>query len=93
MSMSATMPAGAVPGPAKNAGRCVAGWAAGGIAINLLVKVLCMLATVIGLLFLASILMTLIWRGVGGPVAHGVHHHHPAARLEWRPAQCDRRHA
>jgi phosphate transport system permease protein len=65
MSMSAAMRTGAVPGPAKNEA------AASRLGrrrhrINLLVKILCMLATVIGLLFLASILMTLIWRGIAG---------------------------
>jgi phosphate transport system permease protein len=34
--------------------------------VNLLVKVLCVLATVIGLALLASILFTLLWRGLGG---------------------------
>jgi phosphate transport system permease protein len=34
--------------------------------INLLVETLCVAATVIGLLLLASILFTLLWRGVGG---------------------------
>ncbi|MDR3534467.1 MAG: phosphate ABC transporter permease PstA [Rhodopila sp.] len=33
---------------------------------NAIVKVLCVLATIIGLAFLASILFTLLWRGVGG---------------------------
>jgi phosphate transport system permease protein len=35
-------------------------------SINLLVKVLCVTATAIGLLLLASILFTLLWRGLGG---------------------------
>ena len=34
--------------------------------VNTLVKVLCVAATVIGLLLLASILATLLWRGLGG---------------------------
>jgi phosphate transport system permease protein len=34
--------------------------------VNLLVKALCVLATIIGLVLLASILFTLLWRGVGG---------------------------
>jgi phosphate transport system permease protein len=34
--------------------------------VNLLVKTLCVLATIIGLVLLASILFTLLWRGVGG---------------------------
>jgi phosphate transport system permease protein len=33
---------------------------------NLIVKALCVLATVIGLALLASILATLVWRGIGG---------------------------
>ncbi|MEA2739602.1 MAG: phosphate transport system permease protein [Acetobacteraceae bacterium] len=35
-------------------------------AINTLVRVLCVLATIIGLAFLASILFTLLYRGLGG---------------------------
>jgi phosphate transport system permease protein len=34
--------------------------------VNTLIKLCCILATVIGLAFLASILFTLLWRGVGG---------------------------
>jgi phosphate transport system permease protein len=34
--------------------------------VNWIIKVLCVVATVIGLLFLASILATLIWRGAAG---------------------------
>jgi phosphate transport system permease protein len=34
--------------------------------VNLLVKMLCILATIIGLVLLASILFTLLWRGLGG---------------------------
>ena len=34
--------------------------------VNVLVKVLCIGATVLGLLLLASILFTLVWRGAGG---------------------------
>lgn len=34
--------------------------------INLLVEALCVVATMVGLLFLASILFTLLWRGIGG---------------------------
>jgi len=33
---------------------------------NLLVKMFCILATIIGLILLASILFTLLWRGLGG---------------------------
>ncbi len=34
--------------------------------VNLVVEVLCVVATVVGLVFLASILLTLIWRGAAG---------------------------
>jgi len=34
--------------------------------VDLLVRTLCLLATFVGLAFLASILFTLLWRGVGG---------------------------
>jgi len=34
--------------------------------VNLIVKILCVMATVIGLALLASILFTLVWRGLGG---------------------------
>ena len=34
--------------------------------VNLIVQLLCILATAIGLLFLVSILFTLFWRGLGG---------------------------
>jgi phosphate transport system permease protein len=61
----ATFAAGQAPGPAKDQ-------AASGVLgrrrhrANLLVKALCILATIIGLAFLASILFTLLWRGLGG---------------------------
>jgi phosphate transport system permease protein len=60
-----TFPAGRGPGPAKD-------HAASRLQgrrrrrINLVVEVLCVLATVIGLALLASILFTLLWRGFGG---------------------------
>lgn len=38
--------------------------------IDLLVRVLCLLATVVGLLFLVSILLTLVWRGAAGVSLH-----------------------
>jgi phosphate transport system permease protein len=38
--------------------------------IDLLVRVLCLFATVVGLLFLASILLTLVWRGAAGVSLH-----------------------
>jgi phosphate transport system permease protein len=34
--------------------------------VNLIVKILCVMATAIGLALLASILFTLVWRGLGG---------------------------
>ncbi|HME26273.1 MAG TPA: phosphate ABC transporter permease PstA [Acetobacteraceae bacterium] len=64
MSATATHP-GTVPGPAKD--QTVAhklGRRRG--RTNLIIQVLCVLATAIGLLLLASILFTLLWRGVGG---------------------------
>ena len=54
-------------------------------------KVLCVGATVIGLLFLASILFTLLWRGLGGPALTVFTDIDQAAGLEWRPAQRHRR--
>ena len=64
--MSASIAAGrSVPGPAKdqsvarNLGRRRH-------RRNLVIEALCMIATGIGLLLLASILFTLLWRGVGG---------------------------
>jgi phosphate transport system permease protein len=65
MSASATMQAGAAPGPAKNQAVALR-LGRRRHRINLLVKVLGVAATVIGLLFLASILLTLIWRGIAG---------------------------
>ena len=65
MSMSATMPAGAVPGPAKDRETALR-LGRRRHRVNLLVKALCVVATLIGLLFLASILLTLIWRGIAG---------------------------
>jgi phosphate transport system permease protein len=63
--MSATVQTRAIPGPAKN--EAVAHrlgrrrhWT------NIIVKALCIIATVVGLAFLASILLTLIWRGAAG---------------------------
>jgi phosphate transport system permease protein len=64
MSATAAHP-GTVPGPAKNEnvarrlGRRRS-------RTNLIIQVLCILATIIGLLLLASILFTLLWRGFGG---------------------------
>jgi phosphate transport system permease protein len=63
--MSATVQAGTVPGAAKNQTVALR-LGRRRHRVNRLVKILCVLATVIGLLFLASILMTLIWRGIAG---------------------------
>ena len=64
--MSATLGSrGTVPGPAKD--RSVArALSRRRHRINSVVEVLCIVATAIGLLFLASILFTLFWRGLGG---------------------------
>jgi phosphate transport system permease protein len=67
--MSATItggaPSGGVPGAVKNdaVARALGRRRHG---INLLVKVLCVTATAIGLALLASILFTLLWRGLDG---------------------------
>ncbi len=64
MSVTTAHP-GTVPGPAKD--QSVARrLGRGRNRINVIIKLLCVLATVIGLLLLASILFTLLWRGVGG---------------------------
>jgi phosphate transport system permease protein len=54
-----------VPGPAKDArvSRALGRWRH---HVDIVIKALCVLATVTGLLFLASILFTLLWRGIGG---------------------------
>jgi phosphate transport system permease protein len=63
--MSATARTGAIPGPAKDS--AVARRLSNRRhRVNLIVKTLCVAATVIGLVFLASILSTLIWRGAAG---------------------------
>jgi phosphate transport system permease protein len=56
---------GMIPGPAKDHGVARA-LSRRRHRINLIVKVLCIIATAIGLLFLASILFTLLQRGFGG---------------------------
>jgi phosphate transport system permease protein len=64
--MSATVSSrGTIPGPAKN-DTVARSLGRRRHRINLLVKVLCIIAMVIGLLLLASILFTLLWRGIGG---------------------------
>ena len=60
--MSATT---AVPGPAKDMATALA-LGRRRKRSNLIVEILCVTATIIGLLFLASILVTLLWRGFGG---------------------------
>jgi phosphate transport system permease protein len=64
MSVS-TSTAGAIPGPAKDH-RIARALGNRRHRTNLVIKALCVLATVIGLLLLASILFTLIWRGAAG---------------------------
>jgi phosphate transport system permease protein len=64
--MSATiLPTGSIPGPAKDA-RVSLRLGNRRRRTDRIVQVLCVLATLIGLLFLASILFTLLWRGLGG---------------------------
>jgi phosphate transport system permease protein len=68
--MSATtlgggVPSGEVPGAVKNDAVARA-LGRRRYRVNLVVKVLCVTATVIGLALLASILFTLLWRGLGG---------------------------
>jgi phosphate transport system permease protein len=64
--MSATTTsAGAVPGPAKDL-KVSKALGSRRHRIDLLIKVLCTAATVIGMVLLGSILLTLIWRGAGG---------------------------
>jgi phosphate transport system permease protein len=63
--MSATATSDAIPGPAKDQ-RVARRLGSRRYRINLLVKILCVGATLIGLAFLASILVTLIWRGAAG---------------------------
>ncbi len=60
-----TTTAGAVVGPVKNE-RIASSLGRRRKMINRIVEALCVVATVIGLLFLASILFTLIWRGAAG---------------------------
>jgi len=64
--MSATtVPASALPGPAKDM-KVAARLGRRRRTVNTIVEVLCVIATVIGLAFLASILVTLLARGFGG---------------------------
>ena len=64
LAMSSTI-AGAVPGPARNQ-KIARTLGRRRHRVNWIIKVLCIAATVIGLLVLASILATLIWRGASG---------------------------
>jgi len=63
--VSASAAALSSPGPAKDAG-VARKLARRRHAANLVAKALCVLATLIALLFLASILFTLVWLGFGG---------------------------
>ncbi len=63
--MSATLATQSLPGPAKNIAVARA-LGSQRHRTNQIVKVLCVAATAIGLIFLASILSTLLIRGVGG---------------------------
>jgi phosphate transport system permease protein len=63
--MSATTIGGGIPGRAKNESVARA-LGRRRHRVNFIVKILCILATLIGLALLASILFTLVWRGFGG---------------------------
>ena len=64
--MSATtMSSGAVPGPAKDQ-KAALSLGRSRHRTNIIVKTLCVAATLVGLVFLVSILFTLLWRGIGG---------------------------
>ncbi len=64
--MSATtMSTGAVPGPAKDQ-QAALSLGRSRHRTNIIVKTLCVAATLVGLVFLVSILFTLLWRGIGG---------------------------
>jgi phosphate transport system permease protein len=57
--------AGAHPGPARDQ-RAARALGRRRHRTNMVVKILCVVATIIGLLLLASILFTLVWRGASG---------------------------
>lgn len=63
--MSATTISRSVPGPAKDE-RVARALGRRRHRINFVIEALCLIATGIGLLLLASILLTLLWRGLGG---------------------------
>ncbi len=63
--MSATLAADSIPGGARN--EKIAGQLSRGRSrTNIVVKALCILATIVGLTFLVAILGTLLWLGFGG---------------------------
>ena len=63
--MSTTISAGTIPGPAKDL-KVSRSLGNRRHRTNMVVKLLCMVATVLGLLLLGSILFTLVWRGAAG---------------------------
>jgi phosphate transport system permease protein len=63
--MSATTASGAVPGPARN-DAVARSLGRRRDLFNIVIKTLCVIATAIGLALLASILFTLLYRGLGG---------------------------
>ncbi|HEX3573763.1 MAG TPA: phosphate ABC transporter permease PtsA, partial [Rhodopila sp.] len=56
---------GAIPGPAKDM-KVARALGLRRKRINTLIKVACLAATILGLVLLASILFTLLWRGLNG---------------------------
>src|ERR1700760_2913537 len=65
MSASTASSASAIPGPAKDL-KVSRALGRRRHTVNLVIKVLCVAATVIGLVLLGSILVTLLWRGTAG---------------------------
>jgi len=63
--MSATATTTSIPGPAKNQ-TVSRGLGRRRYRTDVIIKVLCIAATVLGLVLLASILFTLLWRGAAG---------------------------
>ena len=59
--------------------------------LNVVVEILCVLATAIGVLLLASILFTLFWRGLAGFSLAVFTQNDEATRLGRRTAERDRR--
>jgi len=62
MSVTTT---GSIPGPARNE-RVAKALGRRRHLVNRIVEALCIIATAVGLLFLAAILVTLVWRGAAG---------------------------